>query len=123
MRWNQTQTTLFVERYCAVPAADDTRDPLVSAQGPLYFLSRGLAERLVLDEDTVARAAAALESTDVRRWGGVGGVPKYAENAVWEDVWVGYALSRLSPPPLLGLVTIGWSNLYSEQARTPSAGS
>ena len=84
------------------------------AKGPLYFLSQPLAARLSADTSTLMRADAALATTDEHRSGGHRGVPRHAEKLVWEDVWMGYALSMLEPAPSLGLVTISW-NLYFEE--------
>eukprot|EP00966_Prymnesium_polylepis_P323884 7380013-Prymnesium_polylepis.3 len=70
------------------------------AKGPVYFLSASLAARLVSSEVEAARAAA-LEAAARR-------VP------VFEDVWVGYALStQLTPPPNLTIVQVT-GGLYNE---------
>ena len=88
--------------------------PFVFAKGALYILSTRLAARLTTDAPTRRRAAQALASADERRSGGAAGVAPYAEGSVWEDVWLGYALSRLEPPPRLGVVTLGWSQYMEE---------
>jgi hypothetical protein len=85
--------------------------PFSYSKGPLYFLSRGLAERVSRDGPTLRRAAEALATTDERRSGGLGGTP---DKRVWEDVFLGYSLSRLDPAPRLGLVSINFE-LYFEE--------
>jgi hypothetical protein len=69
--------------------------PFDFAKGPLYLLTRGLAARLTSDGPTRQRAAEALGTAETRASGGSAGVGTWAEGMVWEDVWIGYALSRL----------------------------
>ena len=88
--------------------------PVLYAKGPLYVLSRDLAARLATDAPTLQRATDALATADARHSGGRAGVFWYSETQVWEDVWIGYALSRLSPPPVLGVVSLN-GNLYYEE--------
>ena len=40
------------------------------------------------------------------------GVGRSAGKAIWEDVWLGYALGQLDPPPELGIVAIDWSLFF-----------
>lgn len=95
--------------------------PFAFAKGPLYALSRALAQRLSSDPPTLARAAAALETAGTRRYGGHGGVAPNAETFVWEDVWIGYALSRLeAPAPDVGVISLSFSQYVEEWGFTAS---
>ena len=89
--------------------------PFSFAKGPLYVLSRDLARRLVNDSPTLARASTALETAGTRRHGGHAGMARFAETLIWEDVWIGYALSMLSSPaPNIGIVSLA-HNQYVEE--------
>ena len=94
-------------------AADDQRHPehrgavgpFPYAKGPLYFLSRDVVERLVKEQQPLLERA--LPTAGVRAGSG-----RSASKAVWEDVWLGYALGQLDPPPDLGIVAIDWSLFF-----------
>ena len=88
-----------------------TRSPSVAGpfpymKGPLYFLSRLVALRMVRELHHLYLAA--VDS------GGERNHPHRLESgrpmtAVWEDVWVGYALSQLQPAPELDVVYMDWA--------------
>ena len=94
-------------------AADDQRHPdhhgavgpFPYAKGPLYFLSRDVVERLVKEQQPLLERA--LPTAGVRV-----GVGRAVNKAIWEDVWLGYALGQLDPPPDLGIVAIDWSLFF-----------
>ena len=79
--------------------------PFPYAKGPLYFLSRDVVERLVKEQQPLLERA--LPTAGVRA-----GVGRSAGKAIWEDVWLGYALGQLDPPPELGIVAIDWSLFF-----------
>lgn len=83
-----------------------TAGPFPYMKGPIYFLSLDVVRRVVQElEHLVARA---LGTSDKREYSG-----RLRVTAIWEDVWMGFALSQLDPPPKLDIVTIDWS-LYFE---------
>ena len=74
------------------------------AKGALYFLSRAVAQRLV-DEPRAKAAASRALGTAGTTLSAIAGGPSY--KALWEDVWLGMALSNhLEPPPNLGIVSL-----------------
>ena len=77
--------------------------PFPYAKGPLYFLSRDVAERLVKEQQPLLERA--LPTAGVR-------AGAQRSKAIWEDVWLGYALGQLDPPPDLGIVAIAWSLFF-----------
>lgn len=79
--------------------------PFPYAKGPLYFLSRDIVERLVKEQQPLLERA--LPTAGVRA-----GTGRATTKAIWEDVWLGYALSQLDPPPDLGIVGIDWSLFF-----------
>lgn len=80
--------------------------PFPYMKGPIYFMSRDVASRVVKElEHLVVRA---LGTSDKREYSG-----RLRVTAIWEDVWMGYALSQLDPPPKLDIVAFDWS-LYFE---------
>ena len=132
--WNETAQRPFAfghsfgEGTCVVNATGNTTSsrgrfrlnshavqhgPFSFACGQLYFLSRGVTSQLVNDAPTRRRAAAALGTADTARSGGPAGVDRWRAGQVWEDVWIGYALSQLRPSPSLGVVRLS-SNMFWE---------
>ena len=78
----------------------------------MYFLSLAIARRIVEEPEPRHAAQVALASAG-QVASAVKGGPTRA--AVWEDVWLGMALStHLQPPPLLGLSAVTFA-FYSEQ--------
>jgi hypothetical protein len=75
--------------------------PFPYAKGPLYFLSGDVVERLVKEQKPLLERA--LPTAGVRA---------LRSKAIWEDVWLGYALGQLDPPPDLGIVAIDWSLFF-----------
>ena len=80
-------------------ATGSVHGPFVFAKGPLYFLSAALVSRFLADAslmaDGHAAAAVAPSATSHRR-------------KPWEDVFTGYALSRLGVARV-GVVDVPWS--------------
>ena len=78
--------------------------PFAFAKGARYFLSRVVAQRLVEEPRAKAAASRALGTAGTRLSAVAGGPPRAA---LWEDVWLGMALSNhLEPPPNLGIVSL-----------------
>ena len=67
--------------------------PFPFMKGPIYFVSASLAKCIVSNVSWEPRVRA-LEAAKANR-------------KVYEDVWTGYALSQLDPPPKLALVKLG----------------
>lgn len=76
--------------------------PFPFMKGPIYVLSASLARRVVHEMRTLYRSA--IRGRD----GYVSGSRNEGTQLgqVWEDVWMGYALSQLDPPPKLDVVSI-----------------
>ena len=68
--------------------------PFAYQKGQLYFLDTALAKRFVRDPLMTDLGASALASTD-RKLSSLGNKMKEPMYAVWEDVWLGFALSQL----------------------------
>ena len=79
---------------CTEPPASAFHGPFAYQKGQLYFLDRALARRFVRDPKVAEVGQAALATTD-RRLSSVGTHKKEPQYAVWEDVWLGFALSTM----------------------------
>lgn len=105
---------------CARPARSTRgaglHGPFFFAKGPLYFLSARVAAAIVADAAIAREAQAIVRSTLNRTRADVAaqrGAVLHGSTP-WEDVWTGYAISRLAAPLRVGVVDIGWA-LFAEQ--------
>ena len=78
--------------------------PFPYMKGPLYFVSRTSVERLVGEQQHLLELV-------IPTAGAKTGFGRARTTAIWEDVFLGYALGRLADAKL-GVVSIDWSLFY-----------
>ena len=107
----------YCRTYGKARVLPDIAGPFPFLKGPLYVLSRALAMRVVREQVKLYRRALGSAGRGTTAVFNSANQPTMInEGQVWEDVFMGYLLDQLDPPPTLDLVHIdkGATELFQE---------